>query len=122
MANRKFLVIDDNHDSRFLLTKTLLRKFPQAIVQECQDSQPAEAEARNGKLDAIVAHRAADMDGLTLIRLLRQANAAIPIVMVSGIDRTADALAAGATEFLNYDQWQRIGSVVATRLLGAAPL
>jgi CheY-like chemotaxis protein len=120
MRSRKFLVVDDNHDSRFLLTKTLLRKFPQSIVQECQDSEPAQTEARNGQLDAIVAHRSADMDGLTLIRTLRQANPAVPIIMVSGIDRTAEALAAGATEFLNYDQWQRIGSVVAARFLGVA--
>jgi CheY-like chemotaxis protein len=120
MRSRKFLVVDDNHDSRFLLTKTLLRKFPQSIVQECQDSEPAQTEARNGQLDAIVAHRSADMDGLTLIRTLRQANPAVPIIMVSGIDRTAEALAAGATEFLNYDQWQRIGSVIAARFLGVA--
>jgi CheY-like chemotaxis protein len=115
MPTRKFLVVDDNHDSRFLLTKTLLRRFPQAVVQECQESEPAQSEARSGELDAIIAHRASDMDGLTLIRSLRRVNATIPIVMVSGIDRTAQALEAGATEFLNYDQWQRIGLVVAAR-------
>jgi CheY-like chemotaxis protein len=53
------------------------------------------------------------MDGLTLIRLLRQANHNVPIVMVSGIDRTKSALEAGATTFLSYEAWLRIGTVVA---------
>lgn len=113
---RKFLIVDDNSDSRFLLVKTLLRKFPQAVVQECQDGDAAIAIARSEKLDAIVAHRAAEIDGLTLIRLLRQVNPAIPIVMVSGLDRSKEAVAAGATCFLSYDAWLRIGTVVSELL------
>lgn len=114
--HRQFLVVDDNADSRFLLVKTLLRKFPQALMQECQDSDVAVSAARNPKLDAIIAHRAADVDGATLIRLLRRINSAVPIVMVSGLDRSAAALEAGANLFLNYDEWLRIGTVVADLL------
>ena len=33
--------------------------------------------------------------------------------MISGIDRTREALAAGATRFLNYDEWLRIGAVIS---------
>ena len=109
----KFLIVDDNSDSRFLLVKTLLRKFPQAILQETQDGQSSVALARSETLDAVVVHRAAEMDGLTLIRLLRQVNPGVPIVMVSGIDRMKSAIEAGATTFLNYDAWLRIGTVVA---------
>jgi CheY-like chemotaxis protein len=109
----KFLIVDDNSDSRFLLVKTLLRKFPQAILQETQDGESSIALTRSQSLDAVVVHRAAEMDGLTLIRLLRQANPTVPIVMVSGIDRTKSAVEAGATTFLNYDAWLRIGTVVA---------
>ena len=109
----KFLIVDDNSDSRFLLVKTLLRKFPQAILQETQDGESSVTLARSESLDAVVVHRAAEMDGLTLIRLLRQANRNVPIVMVSGIDRTKSALEAGATTFLSYDAWLRIGTVVA---------
>ena len=39
--------------------------------------------------------------------------------MVSGIDRAAEAVAAGANLFLNYDEWLRIGTVVAELLAGA---
>jgi CheY-like chemotaxis protein len=109
----KFLIVDDNPDSRFLLVKTLLRKFPQAILQETQHGESAVALARGEMLDAIVAHRAAEVDGLTLVRMLRQTNPRVPIVMVSGLDRTNAAIEAGATTFLSYDAWLRIGTVVA---------
>jgi DNA-binding NtrC family response regulator len=108
----RFLIVDDNSDSRFLLVKTLLRKFPTALVLECHDCDTALSTARTDKLTAIVTHRTYDCDGTDLVALLRKANSAVPIVMVSGIDRTPQALAAGANAFLNYDQWLRIGTVV----------
>lgn len=113
---RKFLIVDDNADSRFLLVKTLLRKFPQAVLQETQDGSSAVALIQSEVLDAAVVHRAADVDGLTLIRMLREANANVPIVMVSGLDRSKTALDAGATSFLSYEAWLRIGTVVAELL------
>jgi DNA-binding response OmpR family regulator len=112
----KFLIVDDNSDSRFLLVKTLLRKFPQAVLQETQDGESAVAIARSEPLDAVVVHRAADADGVTLIRMLRGVHHSVPIVMVSGIDRTRSALEAGASTFLSYDAWLRIGTVVAELL------
>jgi DNA-binding NtrC family response regulator len=115
-TRHKFLVIDDNGDSRFLLVKTLLRKFPDAIVQECQSTLPAIDSARTDEISTVVLHRAADADGELLIRLLRRVNATVPIIMVSGYDRSQMALAAGANAFLNYDEWLRIGSVVADLL------
>jgi CheY-like chemotaxis protein len=108
----KFLVVDDNADSRFWLVKTLLRKFPRAVVQETRDGEAAVGIARAGNLSALIVHRAAETDGLTLVRMLREAAPTIPIVMVSGLDRTAEALAAGANTFLNYEAWLRIGTVV----------
>lgn len=112
-STTKLLVVDDNPDSRFLLVKTLLRKFPHSIIHETQEAGAAVAMANANRLDAIVAHRAADVDGLTLVRALREANPTVPIVMVSGIDRSKAALLAGATTFLSYEAWLRIGSVVA---------
>lgn len=112
----KFLIVDDNPDSRFLLVKTLLRKFPQAILEETQDAESAVALVRSDRLSALVVHRAADVDGLTLVRMLRQANRTVPIVMVSGLDRARESIEAGADTFLNYDAWLRIGTVVAELL------
>ncbi len=109
----RFLVIDENADSRFLLVKTLLRKFPAALLQECHDADTAIATVQSDKLTAVIAHRTYDYDGITLISLLRRVNRTVPIVMVSGIDRTPQAVAAGANAFLNYDEWLRIGTVVS---------
>lgn len=112
-APLKFLVIDDNPDSRFLLVKTLMRKFPNAVLLECQQSTPAINIARAETPTAVIIHRAEDIDGITLVRQLREANDIVPIVMVSGIDRAREALAAGATSFLHYDAWLRIGTLVS---------
>src|SRR3954462_11408179 len=87
----KFLLVDDVAENRFLLAKTLLRKFPQALIQECQDSTPALSAVKTDKLTAIVVHRASDIDGLTLITLMRHINPTVPIVMVSGRDTCPEA-------------------------------
>jgi CheY-like chemotaxis protein len=115
-STRKFLIVDDNPESRFLLVKTLLRKFPDAVLQETHDGDSALQLAKSGPPDAIIVHRAADVDGIALTRRLRETESTVPIVMVSGMDRSKDALAAGANTFLNYDAWLRIGSVVAALL------
>lgn len=121
-----FLVVDHNNDSRFLLVKCLLRKFPTAVVQEAQDGESAIEMARRGGLTAIVSHRTTEMLGVELVEKFREANVTVPIVMVSGIDRTKPALAAGADRFLLYDEWLRIGTVVqeliATRVADDPPV
>ncbi len=120
-APKKVLVIDDNPESRFLLTKTLIRKFPQVMVLECADAGSATRTVAAEELDVIVVHRSADVPGVDLIRMLRDASDAVPIIMVSGIDRSVEATAAGASFFLSYDEWLRIGTVVAELLSLPAP-
>jgi DNA-binding NarL/FixJ family response regulator len=109
---RKFLVVDFHAESRYLLVKTLLRKFHDAIVHEIDDADAASDLVRSGELSAVILHRTFDVSGVELIRAFRALDPMIPIVMVSGIDREEAALAAGANRFLHYDQWLRIGSVV----------
>lgn len=112
----EFLVVDDNADNRFLLAKTLIRKFPNALVQECQDSEPALVAARRASLTAAIVHRAGDVDGLSLIEMLRKARPALPILFVSGGDVRSKAFDTGATAFLDYDAWLRVGLVVEDML------
>lgn len=116
MPSSKFLIVDDNADSRFLLVKTLLRKFPHAVIQECQNADTAVQVAQKENPTAVVVHRASDMDGLSLVQFVRRVNPTVPLVMVSGYDREAEARAAGATAFLNYDEWLRIGLLVGELL------
>lgn len=112
----EFLLIDDNADNRFLLAKTLIRKYPNALVQECQDSEPAMVAARRPALTAAVVHRAADVDGIEMLEMLRRARPTLPILFVSGADVREKAFEAGASAFLNYDAWLRVGVVVEEML------
>ena len=112
IAAPEFLVIDDNRDSRFLLTRTLLRKFPDAVLHECETSSAALEAVKTRRLAAIISHRTTDTPGIELLMEMRALNRDVPIVMVSGIDRKAAALAAGADRFFLYDEWLRIGTVV----------
>jgi DNA-binding NtrC family response regulator len=116
----RFLVIDENSDGRFLLSKTLLRAFPNAMVVECRSADTAFHVLQTEEVAAILSHRTLEFDGAGLVRELRKLNAEVPIVMVSGFDREKLALEAGATRFFNYDQWPRIGIFVAELLAGAA--
>ena len=110
-----FLVVDDHSENRYLLVKTLIRKFPGCACIECEDSDTAVSMLTTRPLTAVVAHRASDMDGLPLVEKLRAATP-LPIVLVSGVDREAGAKKAGANAFLHYDAWLRIGTVMADLL------
>jgi CheY-like chemotaxis protein len=117
-SSLSFLVIDYHPESRYLLVKTLQRKFPGAEIHESDDAQQALAIARDHPLSAIITHRTSEVSGADLVRQFRAAHPRLPIVMVSGIDREQVALAAGANCFLHYDEWLRIGSVVEAHLPG----
>jgi DNA-binding NarL/FixJ family response regulator len=115
-APPQFLVIDFHRESRYLLVKTLQRKFPDAVVHELEDAAQAVTLTRTGKLSAVVTHRTFDLTGAELVKQLRSADPHVPIVMVSGMDRREDAQGAGATSFLPYEEWLRIGSVVEVHM------
>ncbi len=111
-----FVIIDFHAESRYLLVKTLRRKFPEAVIHESDDAEKAIEIARAVNLAAIITHRTFEMEGAELVRRLRDADPRVPIIMVSGMDRSDVARAAGATDFLHYDEWLRIGTVVEQHL------
>lgn len=114
----RFLVADENPDSRHILVQTLLVQFPEAVIEECRSGRSAIAVAESDKLDAIIAHDTNDYDGEPLVALLRNANRSVPIVMVWGYEMPASAWSAGADAFLLCDQCHRVGEVVAETLAG----
>ena len=114
---RLFLVVADDAERLMLVSTTLQRKFPNAIVQNCRDSDGAILVARNYTLDAIVAQRCSDLDELALTEKLR-AVTAVPIVLMSSTHKSQAATEAGASSFLRHEQWLIIGRAVA-RLVGA---
>jgi CheY-like chemotaxis protein len=108
----EFLIVDHHRDNRFLLTKTLLRRYPQAKIYEPEDSPEALSIVKEKNLAAAIIHRAGDVDGIFLIRMLREAAPKLPILAISGFDRREQALAAGANAFMHYDAWLSLGRVV----------
>jgi response regulator RpfG family c-di-GMP phosphodiesterase len=116
IAAVKFLIIDDNPDNRFLLTKTLLRKYPAAALVECQSIGTAVRVLKNETIDLIVAHRATEVGGAELVREVRRVNTTTPIIAVSGVNRCRETLAAGANRFQLLDEWLMVGHVAAQLL------
>lgn len=116
-----FLIIDDNPDGRFLIAKTLLRKFPNSTIVECQTADAAFRALKGQPVSLIVSHRTFEFDGVSLIRELRAQTPDVPIVMTSGIDRRDAALTAGADGFLTYDEWLMVGNYVAKLLTERGP-
>jgi hypothetical protein len=74
------------------------------------------AVVSSGHLAAVLVHRTFDESGVDLARAIRALDPHVPIIMVSGADRSEAALAAGANAFLQYDEWLRAGTVVADHL------
>ena len=118
---RKILVVDFNLDSGSLLVRSLLRKFPLARAELVGDVGTATTAVATEKFDVIVLHRTEDLSGAELIQTIRALDSDVPIVAVSGIDRTQESLAAGANAFLSYDEWLRIGTVVRELLTPPTP-
>lgn len=108
----EFLIVDNHRDNRFLLSKTLLRRFPYAKIFEHEDSSAALRVVKEKNLAAAILHRAADVDGVSLVAMVREANPKLPILAVSGFDRREQAVAAGANVFMHYDAWLSVGRIV----------
>lgn len=100
-----------------------MRKFPRAAVVECQTAEAAFNRLdRDEHVSLIVCHRTVELDGASLVRELRARKPSVPILMMSGVDRSEAALAAGASAFLTYEEWLAVGDHVAALLLhGGAP-
>lgn len=99
-----------------MLARTLARKFANAVILECHTAEAGFELARTRVLSAIICHRTIDMSGADLVRAFRAMCPKLPIMLVSGMDRKAEAARAGATYFLPYDEWLRIGSVVKSMI------
>jgi ActR/RegA family two-component response regulator len=118
-AAPKFLLIDDNPDGLALLSRSLHRKFSRALILEAADITTALHAAKTENPTVIIVHRVGEHAGTEVVAMVRKANPSAPLLAVSGYDRTQQFLAAGATRFLNYDQWLLVGSVVE-ELMGNA--
>jgi DNA-binding NarL/FixJ family response regulator len=113
---RRFLIISDNSNDRFHLSATLLRHYPEAVVQECMDLNTAIELllrlAAHQHDTIVIAHRTPQIEGRDLVAALRAAHPSVPIVWAGAPEESVMAEAAGATRFLDRNAWLLIGKVV----------
>lgn len=119
---RKFLLIDNHADNRALLARTLARKFPGAEIMEWSLLGGVVKSAAAETIDCVVLHRTNDAEAIQLVLEIRRVNAHVPILVLSGVDRSDSALKAGADGFLNFDEWLRVGTVVENLLYPPRPV
>lgn len=82
--NYRFLLVDDDEDSRFLVRHSLVKSFPSARVVECISMEDALSAVRSGTFDGIITdHHLRSFDAAALIRELRKSDARCPILMTT---------------------------------------
>ena len=113
MAER-FLIVDDDADSTFLARRNLQAVFPHAVVEHVQSGPAALDLLRLNEFTAIVTdYRMPWMDGLTLVRKIREMDLHMPIVMRTAMEDLENAArAAGVDYVLPWFRWRELGEVV----------
>jgi hypothetical protein len=117
---QQFVVVSDSEEERMLYARTLLRKFPAAVIVECRVDAAALMLERAADFTGVAVHFGSSPEIRAFVENLRQIARQLPIVSLSGFDRSIDALAAGTSRFLPADQWLMLG-VVMQDLLANPP-
>ena len=112
--SERFLIVDDDADSTFLARRNLQTVFPHATVEHVASGQAALELLREQEFTAVVTdYRMPWMDGLTLVRKIRELNLQMPIVMRTAMEDLENAArAAGVDYVLPWFRWRELGDVV----------
>jgi CheY-like chemotaxis protein len=110
----RFLIVDDDPDSTFLARRNLQAAFPQAVVDQAQSGQAAlDLLQQHGFTAVITDYRMPWMDGLTLVRKIRELNLPVPIILRTAMENLdAQARDAGVDVVLPWFRWRELGEVV----------
>lgn len=110
----RFLIVDDDADSAFLACRNLQTVFPSATVDQVQSGPAALDLLREKEFTAIITdYRMPWMDGLTLVRKIREAGVTTPIIMRTAMENLESAArAAGVDYVLPWFRWRELGEVV----------
>lgn len=105
------LVVNDDEDSLYLLARSLRRALPEAELVLMDGSLAALSYFHDHSVTAVVTdNRMPEMDGLTLVRRIRERDAQVPILMVTGASGLAEAaVEAGANCCLSRLCWSEVG-------------
>jgi two-component system, chemotaxis family, chemotaxis protein CheY len=112
--SERFLIVDDDADSTFLARRNLQTVFPHATVEHAASGQAALDLLREQEFTAVITdYRMPWMDGLTLVRKIRELNLHMPIVMRTAMEDLENAArAAGVDYVLPWFRWRELGEVV----------
>jgi CheY-like chemotaxis protein len=108
----RFLVVDDLPENRFLISKALLKEFPDALVAECQDSSTAIAVVSRESCSIVIVHRTRDLDGATFTDVLRRYCPRVPVLLLSE-DAVEESALTPAGGVVSWNSWKTIGRVCA---------
>ena len=86
----KLLVVDDNHVNRLLVTTTLLRSFPHALIEQAESGQQALSLMQSHVYDLVLIDLIMpDLDGTDVVQQIRE-HAAKPFSEVPVVALTAN--------------------------------
>ena len=102
--SRRLLTVDDSPLDRQIMAHTLSSAFPEARIQSVEDPCDVEALCGDQRFDCILLDQnMPQMDGLTLARRLRAADAHMPIILVTSVGDemlAAEAMRSGVSDYL----------------------
>lgn len=112
--SERFLIVDDDADSAFLARRNLQAVFPQAVVDQVQAGQAAlELLAQHTYTAVITDYRMPWMDGLTLVRKIRERGLTTLVVMRTAMEDIENlARSAGVDYVLPWFRWRDLGEIV----------
>ncbi|MEW6426998.1 MAG: sigma-54 dependent transcriptional regulator [Thermodesulfobacteriota bacterium] len=103
MARKKtILIVDDDRNMRIALYEALVRNGYHAVVAE-NGTTALDLIRKNGPDLVIADIRMPEMDGITLLRLLREEELAMPVLIITGYATVATAVEAmkyGACDYI----------------------
>src|SRR3954470_10499464 len=110
----RFLIVDDDPDSTFLARRNLQAAFPEAGVEQAESGQGALELLQRREFTAVITdYRMRWMDGLTLVRKIREMHLPVPIVLRTAMENLdLQAREAGVDVVLPWFRWRELGGVV----------
>ena len=102
MNAHRLTIADDDADALFLLNTLLERMYPNSSIAMFSNAEDALSHILETGTDLLITnHGMGTMSGADLIRILREKNINIPIIMISGNPEVREeAAAVGATIFI----------------------
>ena len=116
----RVLLVEDNEDDALLLLDALVRGgFTPDMLRVDSEKGLRDALTR-GPWEVVIAdYRLPHFNGLTALQILRESDAVLPFIMVSGIESDEfilQAIRAGAQDFIRKDQLVRLAPTVQREL------